>query len=298
MQATGSRSQVAYVTESNWGTTPATPQLTAIPFSSFGINLTKSVYEDDSVQADRMIRHTVHGNRTVSGSVTVNYSASDYDAFLESLCYNSFSTNVLKTGVTQKSFTIEQGSLDIGQYTVYTGCTVTSMTLDVPLNGMCKSTFNVIGKDMSLSATPLDGTVTMPAATQPFYHGTGSFLEGGSAVGIITSLNLTIDNGVQSNFALGNTASISATPGMSTITGTIQVYFENGTLVNKFLNGSDSSIQFTLTDGVKSHTYLLPKVKYNGSTREIAGQQPITMSLPFTAHYDSLNSSNIVITRV
>jgi len=298
MQSTGSRTRIAYVPELTWGTTPTTPQLNAIPFSSFGVNLNKAVFEDDTVQPDRMVRYSVHGNQSVGGSFSVNYAATDFDPFLESLMYSTFTTDVLKTGSTQKSFTIEQASLDVEQYSVYTGCVVSSMTLDVPLEGMCRSTFNVLGKGLTMSTLALDAVIPAPTNSQPFYHGIGSFKEGGTTSGVITSINLTVDNGSQINFALGSTTPISITPGLQSVTGTMQVYFNNATMANKFLSGSNSAIEFTLTDSVKSHKFTIPKVKYNGATREISGQQPITISLPFVGQFDAATSTNLTITRI
>src|SRR5512139_1043886 len=107
MIAQGSRSKISYAVETTWGTTPATPALFVLPYVSFGLNATKEIYEDDSIQSDRMLRHTVHGNKAVSGPLAVKYSATDFDPLLESVCNGVWATNVLKTGTTQKSFTFE-----------------------------------------------------------------------------------------------------------------------------------------------------------------------------------------------
>lgn len=298
-QANGSRSQIAYIAETVWGTTPSpAPAMVELPYVSFGINLTKTVHEDDSIQADRMLRHSVHGNKAVSGPLTVNYSATDFDPLFESVFNNTWSTNVLKTGSTQKSFTIEQGSTDIGQYSVYTGCVVNSVAINVPVSGLATATFNIVGKGASISGTPLDATVTDATASQPFFHAGGTFKEGGTTVALITALALTIDNGLATNYGLGSDDAHGLTVGMSKVTGTVSAYFEDASLVTKFIAGTPSSLEFTLTDGTHSHTFKMSNVKYNGATKTVNGQGPILITLPFAALYDGTDLSNIVLTRV
>jgi hypothetical protein len=296
--ATGARSQVTYIPEVTWGVTPGTPQMVGLPYTSFGVNLTKTVYEDASIQADRMLRYSVHGNKAVAGPLAVNYAATDFDPLLESLFNSTWTSNVLKTGSTVKSFSFEQGSLDINQYSVYTGVQVNSLTLDVPVNGLCKATFNLVGKGMTISGTTLDSTITAATASQPFFHAGGTFKEGGTTVAIITAINLTIDNGTTTNYALGSSDAHGLTLGMSKVSGTVTAYFEDSTIVSKFIAGTTTSLEFTLTDGTKSHTYKMSGVKYNGATKTIGSQGPILISLPFTAVYNGTDVSNVMITRV
>jgi hypothetical protein len=295
--ANGARSQIAYVPEVTWGTTPGTPAMIALPYVSFGMNLTKEVYEDDSIQADRMLRHSVHGNKLVSGPLACNYSADDFDPLLESLFNDAFTLDVLKTGTTQKSLTIEQGSLDIAQYSVYTGVVANKLTVSVPVNGLVTATFDLIGKAGTISGTALDATVTPAVASQPFFHAGGTFKEGGSTVGMLTSIEFSVDNGGAANYALGGTTAANLSIGMSKVSGTVTAYFEDASLVNKFINGTPSSLEFTLTDGVSSHTYKMGNVKYNGATKSVAGQGPILVQLPFTAQYHAADGSNVVLTR-
>lgn len=295
--ANGSRNQIAYVTELTWGTTPGTPAMIGVPYTSFNVNLTKETFEDTSVQADRMQRYNIHGNRTIGGDIDVNLSHGNFDAFLESALQNSFATNVLKVGSTRKSFTIEQGSLDIGQYTAYTGMVVDKVALSVPVSGLVTAKFSMIGKDATISGTPLDATITAPAAKQPYIHAGGTFNEGGSPIAFLTAVELNIDNGHAVNNALGSTTARDFSPGFATITGTASAYFEDVSLINKFINATDSSLSFTLTDGTNTLTFNLPKIKYTGANRPFSGQGSVVVELPFTALWESGAASNIVITR-
>jgi len=296
--AQGSVSQVGYVVESTWGTTPNTPQLTVLPYTQFNINLTKSIYDDASVQADRMSRYSIHGNRQVGGTINTNLSPDTYDTLLESLMNNSFATDVLKTGTTRKSLTIEQGSTDIGQYSVYTGLVVDKMSLNVPVDGAVTAQFTFIGKQMTVSGTPLDATLTPAPQKQPFVHEGGIFAVGGVASNCtLTGIQLSVDNGYSANFSLGNTLACDLSYGMAKVTGTVNLYFKDATMLNAFVNGTESSLEFTLTDGTDTMTFFLPRIKYNGASKQIQGTGSIVLTVPFVALYDETTQTNLRITR-
>ena len=295
--AQGSRSQVAFVPEVTFGVTPGTPQLVALPYTSFGVNLTKDIFEDDTILSDRQVRYSIHGNQTVSGEIAANFSHGNFDALLESLCHSTWTSNVLKTGTTRKSFAIEQGSLDIGQYSLYNGVVVDKLTLDIPTSGIVTAKFGVMGTKLTLAQTSIDAVVTAPTDRQPYTHNGGTFKEGGVSVGFITALSLSVDNGYAANFSLGNTFARDLTYGMSKISGTATVFFEDIAMYNKFVNGTQSSLEFTLTDGTNTFNVELPRVKFNGATKTISGNQSISLSIPFVGLYDPTDASNIVLTR-
>lgn len=297
MLAQGIVSRVAIVTETVWGTTPSTPELTAVPFVSFNLNLTKSIYEDASVQADRMERSSIHGNRQVGGDIVCNYSATNFDPFLESLMNNAWAADVLKTGTTRKSFTFEQGSTDINQYSVFTGVVIDKMDLNVPVDGICTSNFTLLGKAMTVSGTPLDATVTLAATKVPFVHQGGTFKVDGVTSGVLTGIKLIVDNGYTANFALGNAFAAELSYGFAKVTGTITAYFQDATLLNSFINGTESSLEFTLTDGTHTHNYLIPRIKLNGSSKPVSGTGSIVLTIPFVGLYDDTTGTNLRITR-
>jgi hypothetical protein len=295
----GALSYVAYVAESAWATTPATPELTSLPFTSFSMNVMKDIYSDLSIRADRMERYAIHGNQRVQGDLDANFSHAVFDPLLESVLNSTFSSNILKTGTTRKSFTMELGTTDIGQYSSYTGVVVDKLALNVPVNGLVTAKFTLIGKQQTNASSSIDTTpgLTAASARQPYVHNGGTFKEGGSTVGFMTGIQMTIDNGYTTNFSLGSNYARDLSISFAKITGTVQAWFEDSIMYTKFLNETASSIDFTLTDGTNTVQVLLPNVKYTGATKTVQGQGPIVLSMPFQALYHTASSSNIVITR-
>jgi hypothetical protein len=295
--AQGSRSQVAFVQETVWGTTPATPTLIALPYTDFNINMTRTDYKDASIRPDRMERYSLAGTHSVTGTIAGNLSHSNFDPLFESACNSSFATNILKTGTTQKSFSFEQGQLDISQYSLYTGIVVDKLAIAVPVNNTVTVTATVIGKDITQSASTVATTLTPATANQPYTHLGGIIKEGGLTTAIITAIQLDISNNSVANQVLGSAAATSVSYGMSTVSGTATAYFTDAVLFNKFINHTSSSIEFTLTDGTNTLDIVLPNIVYTAAAKQIKDQGSVTLSFSFNGLYDATTGSNIVITR-
>ena len=304
--AVGSRSAVGAVVESTYGVTPATPALLKSPFTSFIVNNVHDKYMDNSIQGDRMYRPSVTGNTHIGGDIDVAYSPLNFDLLLESLLSSAFSTDVLKVGQTRKSFTIEHAQLDIAKYWQYNGMVVDKLQLKIATNGLVTAKFTMVGKDSPVvttvsvdvtAGTGPDGFYTAAATTLPFVHNGGTFKEGGTNIGSLMSLDLTIENKVTSNFALGQTSIRDLSSNFLEVTGTAGIYVEDATIYNKFINSTATSLDFTLANGTNNHQYLLPNVRLHAATKAVTGQGPVTLQVPFVGFYDATTASNVVITR-
>lgn len=299
--STGARAKVGFIAETAYGTTPTTPSLAELVFTSFGVNVAIDQYDDNGIHSDRMEQYTLSGNRSVAGTIESNLTHGIHDSLFESLMQSTFVADVLKTGVTRKSFSIEEAALDVAQYRVYTGVLVDKAEISIPNSGICTVKFDVIGKDQSsLSGTSADADGYTPAASKvPFTDGgaTGYLKEGGTTIGNVTSMVFTIDNGHNKNFAVGSNVVRDLTTNNSKISGSISVFFEDAVMYNKFVNGTSSSLELKLDDGTNQYTFLFPNIKYTGATKTISGNGAITMTMPFKALKDNTSGSNIVITR-
>ena len=264
------------------GTGSGAASFTALPYTSFGINLTKDAFQDDTVRGDRARQFNIHGNRIVGGDIAVNLAYSAFDDFIASALYSDWSANSISNGATEKSFTVEQGSLDINQYSLYTGVKVNTWSMEVPIDGIVTSTFSVQGKDFSISGTSIDATVTDPTIAEPFFHAGGTFLIDGVA-NCVQSISLSVDNGGTPNYCLGDDAANNITAGFLSCTGSVSVYFEDASYFNAFLNEQTASLDFTLTDGSNTMQFVLPKIKYNSADRTVDGQGPILVTVAFEA---------------
>lgn len=299
--AQGSRSSLAYIAETAFGTTPATPTFAYLPFNTHSIDLSKDRVEGNEIQSDRMTRVDRHGNKQAGGSVEVDLRKGDFDEFIESAFFSSFSTDVIKVGTTPKYFTIEDAAEDISQYRLFKGMAVGGMSVSIAPNQMVSTTFDLVGKEMTQGSSTgsTGGTPTAATSNQPFDSYSGTISDGGSAVSIVTSIDFSIQNSLAPTFVVGSDAAQSLEYGRAVVEGTMTVYYEDATLINKFLNETESSIEVSVDDptGTNSYTFLFPRVKYNGASVPVQNPQSRLITMPFVALYDGTEDTNIKLTR-
>lgn len=296
----GSRSSLSFVTEVTFGTTPA-GSFTNLPFTTHSLNLTKDRVAGNDIQADRMPRVDRHGNRQVAGDIVVDLRDGVYDAFLESAMLNTWATNVLKVGVTPKFFSIEDYASDIDQARLFTGMTVSTMAISLAPNQMVTTTFGMVGKDMTVSAT--QKTQTAAANNAPFDAYSGDIAIGNvgssSAVAIVTGLDFTLNNSFAPTFVIGDNSAPSLEYGRAEIEGTITAYFEDTALINRFLNETETELEVSVNDptGNNAYTFLFPRIKINSADVPVDGPTSRIINMSFVALYDATALSNLVITR-
>ena len=297
--AQGSRTQLAYVPEVTYGTTPSTPAMIALPFNTHSVDLTKTRVQSAEITPDRMPRIDRHGQRTVSGDIVVEMRPADYDFLLEDALFGTFTTNVLNTGTTVSSFTLEDGALDITQYRAFTGCMVNTMQISIAPNQMTTATFGIIGRNMTQSTSPLDASLTAASGNEPFDSFSGTISEAGSAIAYVNSIDFTLNNNLNPSFVLGATTTPQMEFGMSTLEGTMTVYYQDKALIDKFLGETESSLSIVLDDRVAglNYTLLMPRIKINGAAVPVANPQSRLITIPFVALRDSSTGTQLRVTR-
>jgi hypothetical protein len=300
----GSRAGLSYVVESTFGTTPGTPSLIQLPYTTQSLNLTKERVTGTDIQPDRMLRVDRHGNRSAAGDIVADLRKADYDTFLESAFFNTFSTNVLKVGTTPKFFSIEDAATDITQFRLFTGMSVSSLAVSIRPNQMVTGTFSMIGKDMTISGTSVDATKTAPSGNAPFDAYSGALEIGNtggalSAAAIVTGIDFTINNALAPTFVVGSSTTPQLEYGMATVEGTITAYFEDAALINRFLNETETALEVSVDDptGSSDYTFLFPRVKINGADVPVDNPTSRIITLPFVALYDTTEATNIKLTR-
>lgn len=298
--AQGSRSSLSFIVESTFGTTPA-GNFTNLPFSTHSLNLTKDRVAGNDIQADRMPRVDRHGNRQVAGDIVVDLRDGDYDSLLESAMLNTWATDVLKVGTTPKFFSLEDYAADIDQARLFSGMSVSTMGVSLAPNQMVTTTFGMVGKDMTISATEKTQDAASGAAPFDAYSGDISIgnVGAGSAVAIVTGLDFTLTNSFAPTFVIGDDSAPSLEYGRAEVEGTLTAYFEDASLINRFLNETETEIEVSVDDptGSNTYTFLFPKVKINSADVGVDGPTSRTISMSFVSLYDATEGTNLKITR-
>jgi hypothetical protein len=306
--ATGSRHSMGYIVEATYGETPSTPAFEDIRHTSCSIGVSKNSIESAEIRPDRQIAYLRHGNKSVSGDIGIELSYTSFDDFIEAVFGGawdidspSVGIDELKAGTTRRSFTIERkfANLATPEYHRFTGSEINTFSLSVAPDAMITGSFGVISQDGSIDTAIISGaTYPDPIDTEPFDSFSGSILEGGSSIGTVTSLELSLENGLNPLFAVGSNVTAEPIIGKSRLTGTLTAYFQSKTLLDKFLNETASTLVFSLVDpDGNEYTFNMPNIKYTGGQPDVEGEGEVTIALPFTALYDSAEGSQITLER-
>lgn len=296
--AQGSRTDIAYVAETVFGTTPTpSPAMKALRHTSSTLNLTKEAFVSEEIRSDRQIEISRHGNRQGAGEIGFELSYGALDDLLTSAMFADWSLNVISPGTTIKPFTIERRFLDIGRYLRFTGCVVNTLSLSITPNAMVTGSLGIIAKDMTVATTAL-GSPTAAPTNEPFSSFEGTLTEGGSAIAIVTGLELQLANGIEPNFVIGAPTTPQMSFGRANLTGTLTAFFENSTLLEKFVNETVSSLALTLRDPAGNTLAIeIPRLKYNGGEVPVDGEGSVILTMPFQALRSSADATNLIITR-
>ena len=299
--AQGSRSSLSFIAETAFGTTPSTPTFANLPFNTHSLDLTKDRVEGNEIQADRMPRVDRHGNKQAGGSIEVDLRKGDFDGLFESAFLNTYSTNVLKIGTTPKYFSFEDAANDIAQFRLFTGMAVSTLNVSIAPNQMVTGTFDLVGKTMTQAGTTAStgGAPTASSTNAPFDSYSGTITDGGSGLAIVTSLDFSLTNSFAPTFVIGSDSAQQLEFGRAIVEGTMTVYYEDETLINKFLNETESSLSVSVDDptGASTYTFDFPRVKYNGAAVPVQNPASRLITIPFVSLFDTTEGTNLKLTR-
>lgn len=297
-----SRHSLYAIAEATYGVTPNTPAFDTIRHTGATLGITKGSFVSEELRPDRQISDMRHGTKQTGGEIQFELSYGSFDKFLEAVLCGTWTGDVLKAGTTRRSFSVLRDFADIttDRFELYTGVELNNLSLTVPVEGMVTGSFATVGKGMTIAdAAPADSTYNAPTTTSPLDGFSGELKEGGATIATVTEIQFTLENGVAPRFTLGSDeVQLRASIGRSNLSGNVTVYAEDASMLKKFLNETESELEFSLVDKAgNAYKFEFPRIKYNGGQRDTSGQGPITTSLPFQALFDTASASQVVITR-
>lgn len=292
----GSRAALYYVPEVTYGVTPVTPQMAELSKTSYTLSLNKDVLNDPDILSDRMEAYERHGNYLVNGDITASFKHEQFDALLEAALGGTWTTNVLKVGQTERSFTFESWHGDIARSLRYTGVRVNSFSMSVVPNSIVTATFGLIGSGFSDGTSQLDSTPTPVVNKTPLTHIGGTIEIGGVAVKA-TNFSLSIDNGMEAQYAIGSSAAADVSWSEATVTGSFTVYFEDMAQIDRFVDEVEAEVEIVLSDGANTLTFNMERVKFNGGGVPVPGSGVLFVEVPFKALKGTVSGTPVSITR-
>jgi len=192
-----------------------------------------------------------------------------------------------RTGTTKKSYLIEKGFLDIAKFISFRGCRVGSWSMNVESEQIVTGSFGLMGAGAFTANATISGSVTPPGALSVVgaTANMGRLEEGGVALAVkIKALRFTLNTNLRQLTAIANKFPIGINQGSFELTGSLDAYFEDLTLYDKYVNHADSSIVFELDSLEDDRTIItISNLKFTNAAPAGAGlNQDAMVTLDFT----------------
>ena len=302
-QAEGIQSQIFIQEEATYGSDP-TPGGYLLPIVSEDVRTTEKLIESKLIRSSRNPSRPGRGNQSVDGNIVTELIAElgyFWKWALGSVTDSGSGpyTHIFKIDNTLASFVLEKGFTDISQYFKFNGCKLGGFSLDVDSEGISQITFPVMGQKETVGSSPLDSTPVEYDPTIFDSFDIGTIEEGGASIAIVTSIRgLTFDNALSGDNYVINPSALGIRTGIGTdiakVKGTITASFENVTLYNKAVNGTESSLKLIWSkgDGLgsagnESLEFFIPELRYERATPIIPGAVPLIVELGFVGYYEN-----------
>lgn len=302
--ASGSALRVAYVAETAFGVTPATPSFKTLRTTGGGMRTTKATATSAELNPDRNVRDEMLLGLDSAGAYNFELSYGSLDDLLEAALQGAWATNVLKNGNAPKSFTVEE-TLELGvtdSYARFTGAMVDSLSLALPSRGVITGSVNMMAKDETLATAIVSGATYAAANAKAIMTASAhvaSLSAPGGGTPKIKSLNFDIKNNLRTRPVVGSKFSEEFGSGLCDVTGTLEAYFENNTLYQAVLDHGGGALSFTVGSVTnEKYTFLLPKIIFMNGEKRIGGNtDDVMVNIPFRAVYDETEACSLKITR-
>ncbi len=299
-----SQTRLASIVEVTYGTTPASPVFLIQRFVSENLNANIENAISNEIRADRNVTDLIQVGQNAGGSVDFELSYGSFDEWLESLMFGTWSTNVLKNGNTQKSFTIEKtfeaGATD--QFHRFVGAVANSMSLSIEAGKVVTGSFDFLAKNMTVAQAIIASATYTAANSNPVINAAANFASL-SMTGIsspeILSMNLNITNNLRQQMVVGSLASRGVGTGRFEVGGDMKLYFVNQAAYDLFLAGTASNLSFVLGGvSTKKYQFDIGNLKFE-TGKVVAGgnDQDIMVELSFKGLYYASDTATLKITR-
>lgn len=303
-QQSGANAVVIFDTETAYKTTPNSPDAHVLPFLSESLRLNRNLVSSKTIRSNRNPQAPVRGNVDVSGDI--NFELAPQYGKLFKHIFGGYSvsgtsapyTHTYKIGALPVGMCIEKQFTDLAtdKYFLYNGCRVNSFKLSAKPEGIIDCSVSIMGAKETIGTSSFDGTATDNGHT-PCDGFEGSVKRGGNALGIVTEIDLTLENALDGNtYVMDGTGQRYSLPeGQAKVTGTAKILFEDDVLYALAVAHTQTTIELHFTRGAgtgaaagaEKMSFYIDEAVFSPRSPVISGPTGLLVELPFTAFYNT-----------
>lgn len=297
-----------YVEEAEYNKTPEdSPDWQEVRYTGETFSASPSNTTSEEIRSDRMISDNPVVSASSEGDYSIEFSPQSFDDHMAAVMCSDWDSGVLTTGTQDSSYTFEKEFKDINKFIVFTGQRASSMNLEMSYGSIITGSFAFMGAGASTPTTSAvgdsEGVSAPPLATEVYVGSSdvGSVTIDGESTDIcISSISLTVDNQLRSIECIGSLYPGNQKKGTSSVTGSMEMYLDADTfqIYKDSLESAKIALEYTITDGTNSYTFLLPRLTLEVEAPQSGGlDSDVTLSASFTAIFDPTEETNLKITR-
>lgn len=245
---------------------------------------------------------------TAATSTVITVAQTFTDTGAESGSVTIYNGAQITNGTTETSFSIERKYQDLTDiHEGFVGMEIETFNLSITAEGLVTGSFGFMGKLASSDATSDgigDGSYT-DANTNSIINATDNvqgIQENYADLGS-TAFSLSLTNNLRGRTQIGALGYQSMGDGQIELTGTIQKYFENNTLFDKYLNFTETSLVVIINDATtvatgNAYVIEIPLVNFTSGQRTAGGSNAdIIADLAWSAKRDATDDAMIRIVK-
>ena len=262
------------------------------PYNSFEIGSDEEQIEPATIRGNRYQAEPALGNIDVQASATVPLDVRNIGNWLRLLMGNPTTTgsgtyvHTFNPQTTLPSMSIEQGFTDINSYHIFSGVKMNSFDITFQKSIELTADLGLIGKDETLAGSSADPGPS-ELVFDRFQAKGVSLKKGGVSIDTIRSLDLSIRNDLATDiFCIDGTGWRHSLPETNfVVEGNMEVLFEDQTIYNEAINGTETSLEITCTAGTNTLVFNIYELKFPRKPLQSSGMEPVFLNLPFKAYY-------------
>lgn len=312
---TTDQSRIGYWTETALGVSPvATTPLKALRFTGESLKTRFTLKESEEIVSTRNLGGLTPVDGEGGGDMSAQLTYSDHDEFMAAALGGplAWTANVLTNGVAMSSFGLEKRVMDITApvYMRWNAALIDTMKLSFKPGDFARLVFGIkanIGAPfttVSMSQSLGVNVAMTEPSTNPIMNVAGDITliqEGGIGLTLCSSIEFDTRSGLRQQRALGTLGPAAASLGKFRLSGTLEAYFQDKSLLDKYMAQTPSSLAITIAGAAaatKRYAINIPKIVFTDADVVAGSQdQDFVAKLAFTAYLDAGIAGMIRITR-
>lgn len=189
-----------------------------------------------------------------------------------------------------RKFAVEVYNEDISVARVFTECRVGGFNVQLPPTGIATVDFDMMGRNMQMyegTDSPFFTSPTAATTTNLLAAVNGLLRVSGETVAVVTGLNIQMSLNPTSDPVVGSNLVPEIFLGRANVSGQMTAMFEDGDLINDFLNETEIELLAYLegsnVDDAQAMSFYLPRIKLGGADPQTAGEGGQSLTIPFMA---------------